>query len=203
MIEGSDKSFWNKEKVKRYINIWGIPTNPHLYRGKERMIIPLEYINGRTVLDVGCGMGHFYFALMQYALKRNIVMEYLGVDSSREMLRKAKEFFPDADFRYGNAYKLKEFKSYDTVISISLLIHLYKIEDAITQLWEKTIKRCIFLIPLGENESIEHPEEGLIYHQVAYENLFKILENLENVKRTIIRFWVKRHYFVVLDKGKG
>ena len=187
-------SFWDEERVKFYIETWGPPNAPKKWQDHDRMEIPVTLLKGETVLDVGCGLGHLYYAL------KGKVTEYLGIDSSPHMLEKAREYFPEADFRHGDIHDLSPFPQADTVYSVSLLIHLPSIEEPIQQLWDKTLKRCVILIPMGLRKKIEEPEPGLLYHQVSSWNLKKILKSLEGIERIKKMHWVKRHYFVVLDR---
>lgn len=187
-------SFWDEKRVQFYIETWGPPTNPKKWQGLNRMEIPVHYLKGKTALDVGCGLGHLYYAL------KGKVTKYLGIDASSHMVEKAREYFPEADFRQGDVYDLSEFPQFDTVYSISLLIHLVSLEEPIEQLWSRGKKRLIFLIPLGWREKIEEPEPGLIYHQVSSRKLNKILGSLLDVGRIEKIQWAKRHHFVIVDR---
>ncbi|MGC1121727.1 MAG: class I SAM-dependent methyltransferase [Candidatus Methanofastidiosia archaeon] len=187
-------SFWDEERAHFYKKTWGPPTNPKNWGSLDRMEIPVNLLEGETVLDVGCGLGHLYHAL------KGKVTQYVGVDASPSMLKKAREFFPGADFREGDVYNLSEFPLADTVYSISLLIHLPSVEEPIRQLWSRTKKRCVFLIPLGRKEEIGEPEPGLIIHQISFKKLDSILNSLLDKEKGERIFWTKNHYFVVLDR---
>ena len=114
---------WDNERVERFIKVYGTPFNPSLNQ-KRRMRIASKLISGKSVLDVGCGMGH----LLPWI--KDKVESYVGVDSSEEMLQKAKEFFQDKSlgiaygFTKGDVYDLRGFDVYDSVVAVSLLIHL-------------------------------------------------------------------------------
>ena len=119
------------------------------------------------------------------------------------MLEKAREYFPEADFRKGDIYDLSNLPLFDTVYSVSLLIHLYTIKEPINQLWSRTKQRCVFLVPLGKNEEIEKPKPGLIYHQISFLKLDEILQSLPDVEKVEKIHWSKNHYFIVLDRKAG
>jgi 2-polyprenyl-3-methyl-5-hydroxy-6-metoxy-1,4-benzoquinol methylase len=188
-------SFWDEKRVQFYIDTWGPPTSPKKWQGLNRMDIPADLLKGTAVLDVGCGLGHLYYAL------KGKVKTYVGVDASSQMLEKAREYFPEADFRQGDAYDLSAFPQFNTVYSISLLIHLPDVEEPIRQLWSKTEERCVFLIPLGRKEKIDEPKQGLLYHQLSYKTLDSILDSLPHVKKIERIHWVKRHHFIVIDRS--
>jgi trans-aconitate methyltransferase len=161
------------------------------------MEIPVALLKGESALDVGCGLGHLYYAL------KGKVTTYMGIDASTHMLEKAREYFPEADFREGNVYDLSNLPLFDTVYSVSLLIHLYTIKEPINQLWSRTKQRCVLLIPLGKIEEIENPEQGLIYHQISFSRLDEILQPLPDVDKIEKIHWSKNHYFIVLDRKAG
>ena len=79
-----------------------------------------EYVkNGDKVLDIGCGNGRFLYAL------QNKKAEYYGIDSSEEMIERAREKFPDAEFLRADALDLPfENNSFDKIISMAVLHHI-------------------------------------------------------------------------------
>ena len=109
----------------------------------RQMIADITKQTGKTVLDVGCGMGHLY-----HLLKENTDLDYLGCDNSVEMLKKAWGFFPDEKERFveGDVFDLSNFDEVDSVISVSLLMHLPDIEEPIRQMWSRAKKELIFTI---------------------------------------------------------
>lgn len=81
----------------------------------------LEEIGAQSVLDVGCGGGIEYEALM----KRGVTVDYCGIDYAPNAIQACQELFPDADFRVGDARDL-EFgaESFDVVIVRHCLEHV-------------------------------------------------------------------------------
>ena len=188
---------WDDKRVQFYIETWGPPTNPKKVYGLQRMETPVRLLQGETALDVGCGIGHLYYAL------KGKVKTYLGIDASPYMLAKAREYFPEGDFRQGDVYDLSGLPRFDTVYSISLLIHLNTVEEPIRQLWSRAKERLVVLIPLGRREKIKHPEPGLIYHQFPFKMLDTLVDSLPDVERYEKTHWAKNHYFVMLDRRSG
>lgn len=203
--------FWTEKEAKRYIVENGFPTKPKPHVVKK-MSIASKLLKGSTVLDVGCGEGHLYPFI------KDQIEKYVGLDASQEMLKIAESFFPEATWFRGDVYRLKEqIDKFDTVYSISLLIHLYEQDKAIEQLWSRAERRCVFLVPIGKDDKIINVKHGLIYHQTTLKKLYKIIGSLPKVKhysikplsdlKPRIKFRlgilpsnVRLHYFIVIDR---
>lgn len=56
-------------------------------------------LNGKTVMDIGCGLADFYRFLKSRGIK---VRQYIGVDVNPELLTVAQERFPEARFEKRN-----------------------------------------------------------------------------------------------------
>lgn len=97
-----------------------------------------EHIIGKSVLDVGCGIGD----LCRYI---DSDVKYLGVDQSNDMLMKAQERTPGTTFIQGNLYNLKlpETK-FDTVVCLDVLHHQPALEPGFSNLMKLT-KKCLIV----------------------------------------------------------
>ncbi len=77
----------------------------------ERTIVDRYYTPGESVLDVGCGVGRTTSELDESGF------DVLGVDTSRQQIERARELFPDIEFRVDNALDLDVAdRSYDHVL---------------------------------------------------------------------------------------
>lgn len=77
----------------------------------EQTLIDRYYTSGESVLDVGCGVGRTTVKLDELGF------EVLGVDTSRPQIERARELFPDIEFRVDNALDLDVAdRSYDHVL---------------------------------------------------------------------------------------
>ena len=81
----------------------------------------------RSLLDFGCGVGGF----AHEAANRGFVT--VGVDPSREMIRKAKEAFPNAEFLQGDFRVLDRLGSFDVITSIMVLQFVNNLEPLISE----------------------------------------------------------------------
>ena len=69
--------------------------------------------DGDSVLDVGCGFGDF----KAWGEKQTLSLAYTGIDLSPDLLKKAQEHHPDAEFLAGDLFDMKlENNSFDWVI---------------------------------------------------------------------------------------
>jgi SAM-dependent methyltransferase len=78
-------------------------------------------VDGDRVLDVGCGNGR------AYALLRGETFDYVGVDNSAELVRLARERYPDllAEWRVGSILELPfEGGDFDVVAAFAVLHHI-------------------------------------------------------------------------------
>jgi cyclopropane fatty-acyl-phospholipid synthase-like methyltransferase len=78
-------------------------------------------IEGKRVLDVGCGLGELY----KYFLKNEIEVEYTGIDIVPEFVEAARKRFPDGHFVYQDIFEVTE--KYDYVLASGALS--FKVAD--------------------------------------------------------------------------
>jgi len=157
-----------KKATERNWDVWDEPYVSELVDRKwarpEKQGVPgkylaciLENIEGKSILDVGCGVGRFYSVLPpgEYA--------YLGVDYSRAMLKVACSRYPEAKFRKGDAYDLSRVARKDTVVGIALLIHLPDVEKGLGQLWSRAKKCLMVTVRMApEAQTQKHPAVRIV-----------------------------------------
>jgi len=110
---------------------------------------------GDSVLDVGCGAGVGYEALIAAGMESS----YVGVDSSEPSIEIARELYPDGDFRIGSATSLvTQFgrDSFDVVLLRHVLEHLPDFESAMNEAIVVSRRLALFVffltprsLPLG------------------------------------------------------
>lgn len=95
---------------------------------KRLSLAVLEAYNFDRVLDVGCGKGTFTHLLKR---RNNHV---LGIDVSPTAIRKARQSYPDVEFRQGDARDLAAFGGgFDLVVTMGTLIYVRDWERVLEQ----------------------------------------------------------------------
>ncbi len=99
--------------------------NPDLYlKFKQQrtmacvdLVHKIQAVNVKTIIDLGCGPGNSTDILKQKFTKADI----LGIDSSKEMIKKAQNDYPDGQWQVCPLMDFKEFGKYDIVFSNAVL----------------------------------------------------------------------------------
>lgn len=97
---------------------------------KDRSTLRFEILSsywkleGKAVLDVGCGFGDLY----GYLKERGIApRKYVGVDINADLIKEGKRHYPDADLRIENVIDDGIAEQFDIVLSSGIFNH--KLED--------------------------------------------------------------------------
>jgi len=178
--------------------VWGELVASRLAKrfGESEHLLMLEKVaslfKGKSALDVGCG-----FAQLSQFLPEGI--EYVGVDQSESMLKRAYEAFPDARLINGNIYDL-EIRKFDTVFAIDFLHHQLDIEPAFSKLMSIANKRVIISLWIWgriprKNKKYFGPHGEIMswYTTGELENIFKDLNY--TITESVGRKWRDIYYF--------
>ncbi len=101
------KNYWNPTDY--------VTKHSFVYEYGNDLISLLKPKKTDVILDLGCGTGNFTQYISQY------VSKIIGIDSSLEMLEKAKEQFQDIPFINKDATNLGYFEKFDAVVSNAVL----------------------------------------------------------------------------------
>lgn len=174
-IEWSDKN-WKKFIIEQRKRMWLPDTVKKLAKW-------LNLKPGMEVADIGCGLGYLGWTYWKYYGKNG---SYTGVDISEKLIKEAKEISDDwakggkAEFQTGDAYKLDfEDNTFDLVMCQTLLMHLEKPEDALSEMYRILKPDGTILCKEPDNYSNGlmqgfstltsfSLEEQLIYHKIRY-----------------------------------
>jgi len=111
------------------------------------------YKEGMSVLDVGCGTGHYLRSLIEH-LDEDI--KYTGVDITKEYMVKAKKAFKNYSFKVGNIHCLEFLTNeFDIVTCNNVLMHLpVPPTKAISELLRVSKDYVVIRTPIGKRNYI-------------------------------------------------
>ncbi len=172
-------SLWDTKRVERYVELYG---DPREKKGSQSNLCKdvAAMIGSNNILDVGCGMGH----LIPFIEGRT----YFGWDYSPKMLEKLLEFFPETPVIQGDAtLPYDEFKSelehyvlrpIETVVSVSLFIHLPTIDDVkatLRNMWNTATREIVFGVETM-GDSVLTRGSGLNIRNISVDHILSILQ---------------------------
>lgn len=200
---------WHERRVANLSKSWGnpnecakgkIPKKGRTHWGLIEKATSL--VEGGSVLDVGCGLGHLFSLLRD--------TDYLGIDTSEPMIRRAREYFP-ADrckFQIGDAYDLSSLPEFDTVVAIGLIIHLPNPEKLLRQLWSRARICMIFSAWVGWRQTVNKKIEGKRtvferrYTMKQYNEMFSKLDGVREAEKHT-HTYSRGNYFFKLWRDKS
>jgi SAM-dependent methyltransferase len=136
-----------------------------------------------SMLDVGCGIGHFYEYLNSSGIMDKFKIKYTGIDISQKMVEFAKKKFPGVDFRMVDLIQDKFDKKYDYVVSSGafnirmsdLELHKASVRQIISRMFRLCTfgtavnflsKSSLYLLPQGTDDGsdryVYYSEEEVI-----------------------------------------
>ena len=121
----------------------------------------LNYLEGKKVLDIGCGVGN----LTKYIMDKGFNVE--GIDLSKEMLNIAKQKYSDIKFYEMNMKEITLRKKYDGIMLAYSLFHLTKKEviEVLPKYYDllNSNGKILLILQYGQGERIvdEPLKEGL------------------------------------------
>lgn len=148
----------------------------------SKIITDLVNIEGKDVIDIGCGDGTYSLELFHMGKPRSI----FGFDPSRMAIKLAKTKITDLgriNFGIRNIYTYLPRKKYDVAIVRGVLHHLYKPEVAIGQI-AKYARLVIVVEPNGYNPVLKIIENVSRYHREHEEKSYPPF---------LLDYWIKKH----------
>lgn len=123
-------------------------------------LIGVAHLTGKSVLDVGCGLGSLYGFLN----KKGINCRYKGIDINQNMIAGARERFPNGDFNVMDILALTTpFPKFDfTFLSGALNLGQDRIGtfvlEMIDRMWQLTTKAVSFNMLSSRGKMVEPGE---------------------------------------------
>jgi len=150
---------------------------------KRDLLTAIRIANPKNIFDIGCGDGH-----VTKFIKDNTDVSIVGADLSPEIIRVAKNDYPDINFYIRSIFDTKEkTKSYDLVIASEILEHLKEPEKALKEMKRISKRYCLITVP---NEP---------YFTLANISQLKHLKHF-GLNPDHLQFWTKRSLHRMLNK---
>lgn len=128
-------------------------------------------LNGKRIIDVGCGDGTYTYELCKRSKPKKIV----GVDSAKNAIELAQVLYKkhkNLSFHYASIYDLYEkYKNFDIAIVRGVLHHVDFPQKAIESL-SKVASQIIILEPNGYNPLLKVVEKVSLYHRIHKEKSY-------------------------------
>jgi cyclopropane fatty-acyl-phospholipid synthase-like methyltransferase len=145
-------------------------------------------LSGKSLLDLGCGVGDLYAHLQTRGIRCN----YTGFDISSEMIRRCRERFPGARFESGNILEWHPGDQFDYTVAIG--IHAIKVEGG-RQLLERITRRQFELCRVAAHvSSLTDRYSGFAPHIQAWR-----AEDILTMALEITPYVILRHDYLPND----
>ena len=213
------KSWVEKESCERLQNRWGDYNVFHKKSTKKPIIRGINFAIKRcrkkineempTVLDIGCGTGHF-----MWAIKKD-VGNMIGIDSSEEMLKLAKRQFKEykrsVNFKVGSCFDIPlKNNAVDMSIQVDVCMHVGNSFKSIDEMIRVSKHYIVFTGPSFQNtpDRVENYQIGNISFAVNTKKLCIYLKKMVKEGR-IKKFHflprpntnVYKHKILVIEKN--
>lgn len=109
----------------------------------ESVVELLDIKPGERILDLGCGTGHLTKKISDAGA------EVTGIDASADMIAKAREGFPEIDFRVADAADFHFEESFDAVFSNAVLHWVHQADEAIKCVYDSLKPGGRFVAEMG------------------------------------------------------
>lgn len=155
--------------------------NPQLYNSKhdfvfkygEDLVHVLDPKAGERILDLGCGTGFLTGRIKEYGA------EVVGIDHDHAMIMKARQDYPDIDFRVLSATEFHFDDMFDAIFSNAVLHWVKEKEQAIDCMYGNLKRNGRLVLEMGGRGNVN----GII------EALRKSLENHNMKERAEQEIW--------------
>ena len=156
-----------------------------------------DYVKGKTVLDVGCGVGYGTYHLSKYAKR------IIGVDKSEEAIKYAKEHYKaeNLSFIVGNCTHLPilDSESFDVIVSFEVIEHVRNYIAYLSEVSRLLRKDGVFICSTPDKNrfAVKDP-----YHikEFTFEEFKETLRKF--FSQVLIFYQEKKPFMIAICKGK-
>ncbi|MDJ0730413.1 MAG: class I SAM-dependent methyltransferase [Crocosphaera sp.] len=140
MVKPKNLNEYYKETASHYDDMHIKANDEHFVALKNSLPI-LKLLTPTSILDVGCGTGR---ALSWYEQQINH-LKLTGIDPSADLLEKASQRLPNAEFIEGSGEKLPfQDNSFDLVVATGIMHHVEEPDRCIREMF-RTAKKAVLI----------------------------------------------------------
>ena len=167
-------SYWDAKGLAEHIDrSWTSDAETSARYSEVRALMP--YLRYGDILEIGCGSGRIYETLRAAGILQK-GRRYVGVDSSREMLKIAISRFPETTFLERDAMDLGDLSA-PNVICIHVLQHVEDYTLILRELWRVSTNLVYIASWFGPETLITKTEYGY------WDNVISVSEIVAEIRR--------------------
>jgi ubiquinone/menaquinone biosynthesis C-methylase UbiE len=140
-------AYWNNRARSATTDCERVEWNQRTQRMRFEAFVLNHDLNGKSVLDVGCGVGDLYAHLQARGLR----CDYTGFDLSPEMIQRCRSRFPGVSFESGDFLEWSPDRQFDYTVAIG--IHNIKV-DNVREVVQRVTQRQFGLCQVAAHLSI-------------------------------------------------
>ena len=126
--------YWNDMAAQHHDDSARVEQSSRAQRMRYEAFVLAHDLQGKSILDVGCGTG----SLWEHLQHRGIACNYFGVDLSAKMIERCHERFPDIPFEVANLLEWQPAQKFDYVVSFGIHnVRLDKMEELLLRMTQR------------------------------------------------------------------
>jgi 2-polyprenyl-3-methyl-5-hydroxy-6-metoxy-1,4-benzoquinol methylase len=156
----------------------------------------LENLDGKTIVDIGSGIGHLFPMLFELGAK-----EIYGIEPSKRNVQTSKRLYPEVEIFEGSIEDYNLEKKFDVAISIMVFEHILDIDSAFQKISNLLNKNGRFYFIFGDKDffTTTRPEAKVEIQTISENSVSTKTTRPTGVMYDIIRS--KDIYFASLQKS--
>ncbi len=156
---------WDRPRVAEQIDDYWRGSPDELQRRRDlAALVKVELRPGDRLLEVGCGTGLVYEALAQPPGLGLEHIRYTGLDNSRQMLKLARNRYPQGTFKRGDAFALTyKDNAFDVACAFEVFGHMPDCATALAELLRVSSRVALFTLWVYDGVGIQDGGEHYVY----------------------------------------
>ena len=141
------RNYWDERATQAISDCQKVDASIRAQKMRFESFLINHNLSGKSVLDLGCGVGDFWDHLQA----KEISCNYLGIDLSSEMVNRCQARFPESNFEVQNILEWQPGHKFDYVTAFA--IHNTKVEKS-QELLQSITRRQFELCHIAAHISI-------------------------------------------------